>query len=64
MGDTTNLVLGESRPFKQRSLNLLSISTAKKLEIEMPPSAAAAFEGELSNVQRSYPGEGVMRCVW
>jgi hypothetical protein len=28
------------------------------------PSAAAAFEGELSNVKRSYPGKGVMRSVW
>jgi hypothetical protein len=34
----TNLALGEYRTFKQRSLNLLSISTAKELGIEMPPS--------------------------
>ena len=31
----TNLALGEYRTFKQRSLNLLSIS--KELGIEMPP---------------------------
>jgi len=34
----TNLALGEYRTFKERSLNLLSISTAKELGIEMPPS--------------------------
>jgi hypothetical protein len=31
----TNLALGEYRTFKQRSLNLLSISAAKELGIEM-----------------------------
>jgi hypothetical protein len=34
----TNLALGEYRTFKQRSLNLLSISAAKELGIEMFPS--------------------------
>jgi hypothetical protein len=37
----TNLALGEYRTFKQRSLNLLSISTAKELGIEMPPELVA-----------------------
>jgi hypothetical protein len=37
----TNLALGEYRTFKQRSLNLLSISTAKELGIEMPPALVA-----------------------
>jgi uncharacterized protein with beta-barrel porin domain len=27
-------------------------------------SAAAAFEGEFSNVTRSYPGKGVVRYEW
>jgi len=57
MGDTTNLVLGESRPFKQRSLNLLSISTAKKLEIEMPPSAAARLRASFRTSNGVTPGK-------
>jgi len=34
----TNLASGEYRTFKQPSLNLLSISTAKELGIVMPPT--------------------------
>jgi len=37
----TNLALGEYRTFKQRSLNLLSISAAKELGIEMFPELVA-----------------------
>jgi hypothetical protein len=68
MGDLlhgmTNLPWGESRTFKQRTLNSLSTSTAKELGIEMPPSPAGVFERELSNVKRGYAGKGVMRYVW
>ena len=34
----TNLALGEYRTFKQRSLNLLSISAAKSWELRCPSS--------------------------
>jgi hypothetical protein len=49
MGDVQlygNLALGEYRTFKQRSLNLLSISTAKELGIEMPPELVAGAQAQ------------------
>ena len=43
----TNLALGEYRTFKQRSLNLLSISAAKELEMSSE-LVAGAYAGSLN----------------
>ena len=49
----TNLALGEYRTFKHRSLNLLSISTAKELGIEMPPELVA---GAYAVIEQAHSG--------
>src|SRR5215831_17142856 len=62
----TNLALGEYRTFKQRSLNLLSISAAKELGIEMSlelvAGAYAVRHGRCGPLQPAPIADRSARC--